>query len=234
MRIIAAVVTGLIAIVSASALASGDATYKLGDATVTIPAPQGFENIIDQIPNDHGRFSANESAGLLAIQVPSESLTQLKATPMMPLEIYTRIVVSPEVKTRKIDARDFNDVVVAYKKDLDINYDTSSSVMTAARNNVRQWMSQVRGRITYVDISKPKTIGFFNESPDVLSTLMLMVLEVDGHKIPMLVSMSLMHLNDRLVNVSIYKRLPTEQDVDTMSELTKTWTASILAANSGH
>ncbi|HEY2846628.1 MAG TPA: hypothetical protein VGI80_02360, partial [Pyrinomonadaceae bacterium] len=214
----------LIAFACGEAQTANDPTYKLGDISVVIPAPQGFENIVDAIPNDHGRFSANEGAGLLAIQVPSDSITRLKATPLMPLEIYTRVVVTPEVKEKKISSDEFAQITDAYKKNFDNIYDVGSNTMTSARNNVRTWMSQVRGRITTVEISKPRMIAFFNESPHVLSTLMLIVLDVEGHKTPMLVSMSMMHINDRLVNVTVYKRQPTEQDVDTLTEFTKTWT----------
>ena len=165
MRFIVAIAIVLVAFAITRAQATGDATYKFGDATATIPAPTGFENIIDAIPNDHGRFSANEGAGLLAIQVPSESITQLKATPLMSLDIYTRVVVAPAVKEKKITADDFAQVVAEYKKNLDNIYDTGGNVMTSARNDVRTWMSQVRGRITYVDISKPRRSASLTNPP---------------------------------------------------------------------
>jgi len=47
----------------------------------------------------------------------------------------------------------------------------------------------------------------------------------------MLISTSMLRLKERLVNASIYKRNPTESDISTLTEMTNTWTASILAYN---
>ena len=233
-KFVAASFLMMLALAIVEAQTSGDPSYKLGDVSVVIPAPDGFENIIDAIPNDHGRFSANDGAGLLAIDIPSATIPELKTTPLMSLDLYTRVVIAPQLRQRKITAEKFAQVVAEYKKNIDSFYDVTGNVMTSARNDVRLWMSQVRGRITNVDISKPRTIALFNESPDVLSTLMLIVLDVDGHKVPMLVSMSMMHIRDRLVNVAVYKRQPAENDVDMITEFTKTWTAAITAANQAH
>jgi len=82
-----------------------------------------------------------------------------------------------------------------------------------------------------VNIAKPLNLGSFNESPDSFSMLILSEVEYNGVRIPMLISTSMLRLKERLVNASIYKRNPRESDISSLTEMTNTWTASILAAN---
>jgi hypothetical protein len=221
----------LIATFTASAQSPRRDTYQIGRVSIVVPAPEGFENVLGTIPNDHGRFATNENTGLLAIQVPSDIVEKLHSTPLMPLEIYTRTVVSPQVRDTLVSRELFAQVAAQFKNSFEDLYDTKGKVMTSAKRSVTLWTSQVRGKVTSVDISKPKNLGSFNESDDTLSTLMLLVLDIEGIKVPMLVSMSILRVNDRLVNVSVYRRDPAEKDVDSLTRLTQTWTAAIMAAN---
>lgn len=206
-------------------------SYAVGSVTIAIPPPAGFENVIGTIPNDHDRFTANPKAGLLAIQVRSAIVPQLRQSPLMPLEIYTRVVVSPEIADQKITPELFGEVVAVTKSGFDSLYDKNGEVLASSKANITEWTSHVRGRTTVVDVAKPLNLGSFNESPDSFSTLMLSEVEYNAIKVPMLISTSMLRLKDRLVNVSIYKRNPKASDVNTLTDMTNIWTASILAAN---
>jgi len=47
----------------------------------------------------------------------------------------------------------------------------------------------------------------------------------------MLVSTSMLRINGRLINASVYKRSPTEKDIEIITAFTKAWTDAIFAAN---
>jgi hypothetical protein len=205
--------------------------YTVGSVTIAVPPPQGFENVIGTISNDHDRFSANPKEGLLAIQVRSAIVPQLRNMPLMPLEIYTRVVVSPEIADQTITPEFFGEVVTVTKSRFDSIYDKNGEVLASAKTNISEWASHVRGKTTVVNVAKPLNLGSFNESPDSFSILMLAEVEYNGVRVPMLISTSMLRLKERLVNASIYKRNPTESDITVLTEMTNTWTASILAAN---
>ena len=169
--------------------------------------------------------------GLLAIDVPSDIVARLKSEPLMPLDIYTRVVISPQIRERFIRPEYFAATVVEYKKNFASLTDPSGKVMTSAKKDMALWTSQVRGRETGVKFDTPKNLGFFDESPNLLSTMMLITTEIDGRPVPMLISTSMLRVNGRLINASVYKRSPTEKDIDTITAFTKAWTAAIFAAN---
>ena len=217
--------------VAALAQSPNSGAYTVGSVTIAVPPPAGFENVIGTIPNDHDRFTANPKEGLLAIQVRSAIVPQLRNMPLMPLDIYTRVVVSPEIADQTITPEFFGEVVTVSKGGFDSIYDKNGAVMTSAKANISEWASHVRGRTTEVNIAKPLNLGSFNESPDSFSMLILSEVEYNGVRIPMLISTSMLRLKERLVNASIYKRNPRESDISSLTEMTNTWTASILAAN---
>ena len=206
-------------------------TFILGSATVVVPPPGGFVDVLDIIPNDHGRFASNDLQGLLAIDVPSDILERLKTQPLMPLDIYTRVVISPQIRERFIKPEIFAATVAEYKKNFASLTDPSGKTMTSAKTEMSLWTSQVRGRVTGINFDAPKNLGFFNESPNLLSTMILTTLKVDDRPVPMLISTSMLRVNGRLINVSIYKRSPNDKDIDVITAFTKSWTDAIFAAN---
>jgi len=213
-----------------SALLDGD-SYKLGSATVVIPPPGGFVDIVDLIPNDHGRFAANDLQGLLSLDVPSDVVPRLKADPSIPLDIYTRVVISPQIRERFIKPEIFAATVAEYKKNFASLMDPDGKIMTSVKSDMALWTSQVRGQKTGINVDAPKNLGFFNETPNLLSTLMLVTIKVDERRIPMLVSTSMLRVTGRLINVSVYKRSPTDKDIEILTAFTKAWTDAIFAAN---
>jgi len=214
------------------AISAQDAeTYKLGSVNVVIPAPGGFIDILDTIPNDHGRFGADDLHGLLALDVPSDIVMRLRDQPLMPLDIYTRVVISPQIRERFIKPEIFAATIAEYKKNFASLTDPNGKIMTSTKSEMALWTSQVRGQKTGINFDTPKNLGFFNETPNLLSTMILFSMQVDGHAVPMLVSTSMLRINGRLINASVYKRSPTEKDIEIITAFTKAWTDAIFAAN---
>jgi hypothetical protein len=225
------VVIGCVSVAGQTSSADDPNSHKLGNATVVVPPPGGFVDVLDLIPNDHGRFASNDLQGLLAIDVPYEILDRLKTQPLMPLDIYTRVVISPQIRERFIKPEIFAATVAEYKKNFASLTDPSGKIMTSTKTEMALWTSQVRGKKTGINFDTPKNLGFFNETPNLLSTMMLVTMKVDDRPVPMLISTSMLRVNGRLINVSVYKRSPSEKDIEVITAFTKSWTDAIFAAN---
>jgi hypothetical protein len=206
-------------------------TFRLGSRSIRVPPPDGFTDIIGRIENDHGRFAANEESGLLAIDVPDDILSKLAADTLMPLDVYARVQIAPEIISVDITPEIYAATVSEFQKNFDELLDPNGKVVAAAKKDVSLFVSQVTGNISTVNVSSTKSLGYFQKTDSVFSALTLMTIDVNGHQIPMLASISLLRLNNRLINATVYKRLPTQKDIEYLRTLTARWTAAIAAAN---
>jgi hypothetical protein len=205
--------------------------FRLGAKSVCIPPPQGFTDVIGRIENDHGRFADRQIDGLLAIDVPDDIIVKLSAEPLMSLPIYTNVRVAREMLTMDVSQELYNSIVSEYQKNFERLLDPNGKIAAAAKKEMSLHVSQVTGRLSNVDLAATKNLGYFQRTDSVFSALTLMTIDVNGQPIPMLVSVSLLRLNDRLVNAAVYKRMPTQRDIETLPEFTKQWTEAIVAAN---
>ena len=205
--------------------------FQLGTRSVRIPSPTGFSDVIGRIENDHGRFAPDEQGGLLSLDVPDDILPALAKDTLMPLEIYAKVRISPEIMEVDITPELYAATVAEFQKNFDALLDPNGKIVTTAKRDVSLYVSQVTGRVSKVDISATKNLGYFQKTGNVFSALTLMMIEVNGQTIPMLASISLLRLNIRLINATVYKRMPTDKDIETMPEFTKSWTTRILDAN---
>lgn len=205
--------------------------FKLGARSVRVPPPEGFIDVVGRVVNDHGRFAANEREGLISLCVRTTDVPALDRDPLMPLDIYTKVRIAPEMISMDVDAELYAKVVAEYQKNFDSLLDPNGSVVAKAKKDLSLNVSQITGRISIVDLKSSRNLGYFQKTERVFSSLSLMTIEVNGQPIPLLVSVSLLRLNDRLVNVAVYKRLPTDSDIDYLRAFTTRWTSAIVAAN---
>jgi hypothetical protein len=205
--------------------------FNIGSRSVRVPPPEGFIDVVGRIVNDHGRFAANEREGLISLCVRASDVPALNRDPLMPLDIYTKVRIAPEMILMDVDGELYAKVVAEYQKNFDSLLDPNGSVVAKAKKDLSLSVSQITGRMSTVDLKSSRNLGYFQKTERAFSSLSLMTIEVNGQPIPLLVSVSLLRLNDRLVNVAVYKRLPTEKDIDHLRDFSTRWTSAIVAAN---
>jgi len=217
--------------VSADARSRNTDVFQVGSRSVRVPPPEGFIDVVGRIVDDHGRFAANEREGLISLCVRASDVPALNRDPLMPLDIYTKVRIAPEMISMDVDGELYAKVVAEYQKNFDGLLDPNGSVVAKAKKDLSLSVSQITGRMSTVDLKSSRNLGYFQKTERAFSSLSLMTIEVNGQPIPLLVSVSLLRLNDRLVNVAVYKRLPTDKDIDYLRDFTTRWTSAIVAAN---
>jgi len=92
-------------------------------------------------------------------------------------------------------------------------------------------LEEVWGTETKARVADQKNLGYFQDANNVVSVLMAMNLEMNGRTTPLIGSTSFLLVNKRLIFLYMFKRTSAKEDAETMIDLTKKWTAAVLAAN---
>lgn len=109
--------------------------------------------------------------------------------------------------------------------------DPNSKEMVAATKSLHDLVREDRGADAPASIKQPKTLGVIFRDHNIVTVGMLTAVEVDGEQSPMIVTLSALHLKNRVIEVHIYRRIKKDEDIDTLENFTRKWTAAILAAN---
>ena len=97
-------------------------------------------------------------------------------------------------------------------------------------------LSKAYSKDVKFDLSKPKNLGSFDSRPNVYSHLMLMqpMVQMDGKPVdqsPVLATMSMVLVKQRIIAVYTYKKLESKADAEALITFTTKWVNEILAAN---
>ena len=212
--------------------ASSD-SYQMGSRSLRIPAPERFVEITSQFPFVSQRIRSTEDPKneTLAVHVPASFVPKLKMSEAIDLEFYTKISVNRQIKGIDVAPAEYAAVIATLEKQFGTYIDPKGSVMKNVESNSRKGLSDVYGEPTEVSINGVTNLGFFEKTRNVFSGMMLVNLEVGGRKMTTLGTFSVLHVNQRIVFVYVYKMSPTDSDTAMITDFTKKWTARIVAAN---
>ena len=212
--------------------ASSD-SYEMGSRTLRLPGPERFVEISSQFPFVSQRLRSTEDPKneALAIHVPESFVPKLKISEAIDLEFYTKISVNRQIKSIDVAPSDYAAVIATLEKQCGTYIDPKGSVMQNVESNSRKGLSDVYSEPTQVSINGVTNLGFFEKTRNVFSGMMLVNLEVGGRKMTTLGTFSVLHVNQRIVFVYVYKMRPTDSDTAMITDFTKKWTARIVAAN---
>ena len=212
--------------------ASTSDKHTFGDRQIHVPAPDGYTNIFGRFARVTARLSATEApaADLLALHVPESFIPNLKASEEIDLGSYTKVSTIKRLRTIEVTAEMYKMVVMDLEKNFGTYLDPNGPAMKNVEKNSEKGLAGI-GNKTTVDLTSTKNLGFFEKTPQIFSALTVFVIEIYGRKVTTLASVSVLHINQRLVMVSAYKMFPGENDVKALTDFTKNWTAKIIAAN---
>ena len=207
--------------------------YQMGDRRVRVPAPDGFTEISSQFDTITGRMRATEDPAndLLALHVPESFVAKLRISEEIDLEFYTKVSVNRQTRAMDISPELNASVVADLEKNFGAYLDPNGAVMKGVERNSAKGLTKFLGDETSVSINSTKYLGFIQKTDKVFSGVLLISFEVYGRKLTTLATVSLLHLNRRLVFLNVYKLAPKTSDVASLSDFTKKWTAKIVDAN---
>jgi hypothetical protein len=207
--------------------------YRIGDRFVRVPAPAGFTDAGSRFENMRERFTASESpdSELLAVFVQNVLVPSLEKGDDPDLEFYAKVSVLRAAKTVDFTPDLFAFYTTDLEKKFDKMLDPTGPALAPLIKNAEKGLDTHWGRGTGFDLKEPKNLGFFDKQPCIFSAMVLMNVELLEKKIPLLVSLSFVLVNKRIVYVSGYRRLTNGKDAEVLRDFTMKWTAGIVAAN---
>jgi hypothetical protein len=240
------IATAIVLVASAAAQAQtpqttisvGGASAKLGDKVVVLPAPEGYEEAATQWETVKSAFVAMvpPEGDLLAayLQVSDCELIRKGQPPLMPS--WLMINIYREARTHVSSKEEFGRIVAYARQNTESIIDPQKNDMKEQFARIDEFLSKEYSKDVKMDLSKPKILGEFNNRPNVYSNLLLMKLnlQMDGKAVdhpPMLATMSLVLVQERIITVLTYKKLESKADAEALTQLTTKWINQILAAN---
>jgi hypothetical protein len=207
--------------------------YQFGTARIRIPAPDAFFDVFPRFTAVRDRFIATENPGLtsLAVHVPDLMAAELNKSQDIGLSFYTKVSVSKGLRTTNVTSAQFRTFIATLEEQFDASFDVNAPVIRNSVEKSRKALNKQYGNETDLDISATKNLGFFQNTANVFSGAVLITVEAYGSTIPMVGSLSLIHVKNRIVYVYVYRSLKDEQDPVILRDFTKKWTAAIIAAN---
>lgn len=208
-------------------------TYDLGSRKVKIPTPDGFINATSQFPSVTARIRATEDPGndLLAVTVPESFVPKLKISEDIDLEFYAKVSVSKRARAIDITKDNFAALIASFEKNFGAYIEPGGPLMTSVEKNSEKGLTELLGKDTPISINETKYLGVIEKSDDVFSGMMLVSFEMYGRKMTTLGTLAFLRVNQRLVFVYAYRMSPSGNSVKELTQLTKKWTAKIIAAN---
>lgn len=211
---------------------------QLGNKVVVLPTPENYEEVASQWETIKTVFAAMvpREGDLLAAYLPVSDCELIRKgqKPLMPS--WLMINIYREARTHVSDRAEFGRIVGYARQDTEGILDPNKKDMKELFARADTFLTNLYSKDVKLDLSKPKILGEFDHRPNVYSNLLLMKLNVqmDGKQVeqpPMLGTMSMVLVKQRIITVLAYKRLESKDDAEVLTKLTTKWINEILAAN---
>lgn len=207
--------------------------YTLGTRKVRIPAPEGFVDSFGRFERIAGIFTSSEDPGnvTLAAHVPLAQVPQMEKGELVSLTYYTKVWAGKSLLTMDISPDMFPGIKAHVQKNLPQLVDADSAKLKALVANARRGLNEHLGTETGFDITGTKNLGYFNSTPNALSTLMLMDVQGVGGKTLLLCAVSIINVKNRILSVAVYRAYESDADAELVRDVIKKWTDEIVSAN---
>jgi hypothetical protein len=214
-------------------LAQSPDTFKLGDHTVKIPAPEDFTEISTRFPRVASRLAATEDPGneMLAVHLPDPLVYKFAADEDRDLEFYTKVSIARPAKTIDFTPEMFAGMAAKMEKSFDTYLEPESPLLKQIKGNAEKGMTEFWGSDAKVAVNQPKSLGFFDKGENVFSAMLFINVSLNHKKYPLLVTTSSININQRLVFLYAYRMSCAKEDIEMLRTFTKKWTAAVIEAN---
>ena len=207
--------------------------FEIGSRLVRIPPPADFTKIGRQ----HGRILSVQEASepakneIIAVHLPTDQLSRSKRDSDWQPDFFTKVSVSRVGRDEDITPESFLAVGSYIEKEFAKMTDPRGRSVLAEQHYASKNLSELLDRTTKLQRDQPVSLGVFDKSDQVHSTLALISLSANNRSYKFLGTVSFVYVNMRLIYVYVYKSDPVEEDIEMIREFTRNWTASIVAAN---
>lgn len=205
-------------------------SVELGGRTVRIPAPDRFTDSLLHFPRVAARLMAAESPmnEVLAVHVTDDMVPMLKDGQDPDLAFYTKVSVVKDLKASDVEPSEFQSLAADFEK---LSPGSLQSIAKNAEQGAGERLTRYWGSDASLRIGETRMLGYFDKQPQTISSLFVMNAEMFGRKLLILGSMSLVHVNNRVLFFYVFRLPNGTDDQDRVTSLTRSWTAKTVAAN---
>lgn len=212
-------------------------SVRLGNKTILIPDPEGFQEATSQFESFKARVEATEAPqnDALLSHLPVSDCELIRKGLNATYNHYTKVSVLKVARELTASRALLAEAVDDFRKNVGTFLDPNGEAMKKFERHVEQGLSRLDSRETKVDFSKPQLLGEFDVRPDVNSFLILMAFTINSggseRTVPVLATTTFVRVRERIIFVYVYKKYESNADMDTIKRFTTKWTTSIVAAN---
>lgn len=212
-------------------------SLQLGDKVVLIPAPTGYAEVTAEFEDVKARFAATEPPQneLLLVYLTTSDYTSLKSGKPPALQEYAKIAVVRQTKEITISREDFAAVADFLRSNTGKILDPKSPELQKLFQEFGQYVSKEFSTDFKAAPTATSVLGTFNDKPNIYSSMITSTLkrELNGKTtfLPVLGTVNILHINNRMISVATYRGYKSEADVEELKTFTINWTNTILAAN---
>lgn len=212
-------------------------SVQLGNKTVLIPAPEGFEEATSQFESFKARVETTEAPqnDALLAHLPINDCELFRKGLPATFNHYTKISVLKAARELTASRTLLKEAVDDFRNNVGTFLDPNGAVMKKFERHIEQGLSRLDSIETKVDFSKPQFLGEFDVRPDVNSFLMLLTFTVSSggseQTMPVVATTTFVRVRERIIFVYAYMKYRSNADTEAIKRFTTKWTTSILAAN---
>jgi hypothetical protein len=213
-------------------------SVRLGNQTVVIPIPDGFEEATSQFEAYKQRMVTTEAPqnDMLLSHMPVSDCDLMRNGSDPTYNFYTKVSVLRIAREMVITREMLTTAAEGYRKNAGAFLDPNGAEMQRLQKRLSQGISELDSRETTIDLSKPQQLGEIDSRPDVHAFLTMITVNTrigDGAQvsIPMLSTTSFVRVKQRIIFVYAFTKYRTAADIETIKQFARKWNTSILAAN---
>lgn len=216
---------------------SSTTLVQLGNRTIDIPSPVGFEEASSRFESVKKRFTATEAPelDLLAVHMTTDDIQRLNRAEKPALDSYTKVSVQRSSRGRVSTSAELEAIKKELRRPDTAVFDINNPSLQPTLKNLNKGLTELNARETTVDMNQPIVLGEFQNTPNIYATLIVIKYKVNttGRETvdTVVFSVSYVRAKDRLIYVYAYRKYLSQQDATAVVEFAKRWNNQIVAAN---
>jgi hypothetical protein len=221
----------------ASTTKQSNSIFQLGNKTVVIPPPVGFEEASSQSAEVKRIFSVTEDVNLdlLAVHLPTELMEKIRQGTKEPFSLYTKVSVPKRLREVDTSPTDFSSFVSSIQANSAQALDPDSPTMKAIKKAQDKNLTELLEQEAKIDFGKPVYLGEVVKTPSSYGSLLLFKTKTQIgdtlKEVAFVGGLGMVRVKQRIVFIYTYKLFSSGEDIELLRDFTKKWLAEIVKAN---
>ncbi|HWE87113.1 MAG TPA: hypothetical protein VG267_19360 [Terracidiphilus sp.] len=203
-------------------------TYRCGLKSIVVPPPTSDLNELGSDYRVLMESAVPDTNRLIAAFLPAEDAANVRAGISKAVARYAMIETLRRAEFVDVDSDTLKQVANSVAQQYGANLGAS---MTDQQEELNHKLRAMRGSSTTITLDKPLQLGVFFSKPDSVGFGAIMPLSAAGTTVKMIVGMTILRVQDRLIYAYIYANYKDDDSIQWVRKTSEQWADSILKAN---